>query len=289
MKKLIRKGCFETNSSSTHSIVVARDDQDFVMDTIYPDQDGLIVIPGEEYEFGWEWKKYNDAITKLAYALHDKVDFDMLKEVVIEQTGAVDVIFDADSEYSNIDHQSVGTAKEVCIDKESTKNFIFNKNSWLFTGNDNSTPSITFYDVPEIKGGKMIMPRYKFKLVIEGFDEVARFKSWPNDEDISNAIESLLEGVYLNEDGYFYPKDDSICWQLSRPRNLYEKTWRIDQDYSNMEILFMKERDDRFNELEKEVDPDKKMNYLDKHILVTKKAREIPGLVKAVKFEITKI
>jgi len=285
MKKLVRKGCFETNSSSTHSIVVARDDQDFVIDTIYPDQDGKVIV--EKSDFGWEWRKYNDAITKLSYAYTDGVDTDLLREVVMEQTGAEDVIFLENEGY--IDHQSACTAREVCTGKIETKNFIFNKNSWLFTGNDNSTADPTFYDVPEIKDGKMIKPRYKYELIIDNFEKTTKFKTEPSEEEIDDAITSLLEGgVCLDEGGYFI-EDDSVFWQISRPRNTYyTKTWKLEQDYSKMEILFLKENDPRMREIERELELTK-VPWHEKMKIKTKKALEIEGLVKKVKFEIKKI
>ena len=43
MKKLIRKGVFETNSSSSHSISLVTEDKQFVLDTLYPDQNGIVV------------------------------------------------------------------------------------------------------------------------------------------------------------------------------------------------------------------------------------------------------
>ena len=46
-KKLIRSGVFETNSSSSHSVSVANETKEFVLDTIYPDQDGIIELRGE--------------------------------------------------------------------------------------------------------------------------------------------------------------------------------------------------------------------------------------------------
>lgn len=46
MKTIIRRGVFETNSSSSHSISIASEDKEFVMDTIYPDQNGVVRIVG---------------------------------------------------------------------------------------------------------------------------------------------------------------------------------------------------------------------------------------------------
>ena len=133
MKKLIRKSVFETNSSSSHSISLASEDKEFVLDTIYPNQDGIVTINGDE--FGWEWFKTNEALVKASYVaqshVHSDRILDLLKEVIMEQTGAEDVIFSGlDSGY--VDHDSYGVAPS---NKEDIRNFIFNKNSWLFVMN----------------------------------------------------------------------------------------------------------------------------------------------------------
>jgi hypothetical protein len=287
MKKLIRNNCFETNSSSTHSIVMAKDNMDFILDTIYPDQDGVITVLGQE--FGWSWMKFNDAITKLAYVFQDQdsQSHDMIVEVVKEQTGALEVIFDENGGY--IDHDGYGTAHETCYSKESLRNFIFNKNSWLFTGNDNSTADPTFYDVPEFKNGRMIMPKYTHQLTIAGLDKTTKFKSKPTDEEVADGISALLEhGTLLTESGEFI-SDDSIFWQISRPRCYYEKSFYLVQDYSKNEILFLKENDMRFREIEQKFEGNKKLRWDTKYKKITEEALKVPGLVKIVKFELKPI
>lgn len=144
MKKKIRKGVFETNSSSTHSISIAVGNNEGLLDTIVPNEDGVIVLTGGE--FGWEIEEYNDAITKANYCAIDQLNNDerveMLKRVIKEQTGAkmvTSIISDDwdNGDYSYIDHQSVGTSDEAFESEEKLREFIFNKNSILYTDNDN--------------------------------------------------------------------------------------------------------------------------------------------------------
>ena len=58
----IRKGTFETNSSSTHSICITK-------------EDSFIKIPEElkinvkNYEFGWKYEKYRGTDEKFAYLI----------------------------------------------------------------------------------------------------------------------------------------------------------------------------------------------------------------------------
>jgi len=287
MKKIIRKACFETNSSSTHSIAVARDDMEFVIDTIYPDQDGVITVHGQE--FGWGWDKYNDSLTKLAYVLQDQGENenhrDMIIDVVKEQTGASEIIFYSNEGY--IDHDGCGTAYYACKDKETLRQFIFNKNSWLFIGNDNSSPNPMFYDVPEFRDNKMISPRYKYELFIDGIKKTTKYKDEPTDEELADGIESLLENALLTESGHFII-DDSIHWQLTRHRGFYVRDWNIDQDYSTGEIRFMLENDPRIYQLKNSLE-DSEEKYDVKRMKLTEMYLNEPGLVKKVKFTLTKL
>ena len=131
MATTVRKGVFETNSSSTHSISFGQGDE---WDTIEADDDGIIRI--YKKDFDWEWQTYDDARTKAEYCYTDDVDQDLLQEVIQEFTG-YEVEFCDNDECYGIDHQSCGTVCNKLKTKEELTNFIFNKSSLLFTGNDN--------------------------------------------------------------------------------------------------------------------------------------------------------
>lgn len=151
--RTVRQSVFETNSSSTHSITI--NEKSVLMDSITPNQDGVIVLNGGE--FGWTFDKFDDPLTKANYCAIDvKNDPDktqMLKDVLTEQTGAEIVIKISDDyddiNHSYIDHQSEGTSNLAFESKEKLKNFIFNRKSILFTGNDNSSPPPNFYNSQE--------------------------------------------------------------------------------------------------------------------------------------------
>lgn len=290
MKKLIRRGVFETNSSSSHSVSIADSDKEFVLDTIYPDQNGVVTIEGDE--FGWEWFKHNDATTKASYVAqsysNDKDVLDKLADVIREQTGAEEVRFvGLDNGY--VDHDSYGIAPKTY---EQMKNFIFNKNSWLFGGNDNSSASPEFYHVPEFKNGRMIMPEFKYELKIDGLENGCKFLTYPNEEELSDAISSLIEGALVTESGHFLT-DNSIMWQITRPRGeYYEFGWGISQDFSKGEIRFTKENSRVYYDLEKQMKDNGELEGLDyeqRNKLVSEKVIEIPGAVKLIKFTINEI
>jgi hypothetical protein len=290
MKKLIRKGVFETNSSSSHSISVATEDKQFVLDILYPDQNGVVTINGDEY--GWEWFKHNDAETKASYAAqsfaNDDNQLDMLKEVIMEQTGADDVVF-VGLQDGYVDHDSYGIVPRT---KHELKNFIFNKNSWLFGGNDNSIASPEFYHVPEFRDGKIIKPVFKYELKVEGFNGTSKFIDKPTDEELSDAISSLIDGAFVTENGTFIV-DNSIMWQITRPRGqYYEMGWMIDQDYSTGEIRFLREDDQTYRTINDKFNNEGRFEGLDwgqRNKMITEEVMKVPGVVVKVKFTLEEL
>ncbi len=137
----IRKGVYETNSSSSHSICIPEDFTDEMLDTIIPDENGVLELLGGE--FGGSGEVINDAITKANYlALYCKDWYpetliegvllkDILAEVIKKQTGCVDVSFEKVDGF--IDHQSVETEDLHWLfrEEESMRNFIFNHHAEL--------------------------------------------------------------------------------------------------------------------------------------------------------------
>ena len=149
MKK-IRKGVFETNSSSTHSLVL--DMHGPLMETPFPhNASGVVSIyPGE---YGWDIEEFRDPLSKLSYLYTDAMrpydepdpqineKLQMIVDAVREHTG-LDVVFERyDCEFfpfGYIDHQSVGLCDEVWkYGVEGVKQFAFSPNSWFKTDNDN--------------------------------------------------------------------------------------------------------------------------------------------------------
>lgn len=286
MKKLIRRGVFETNSSSSHSVSIGiQEDKQFILDTIYPDENGVITITGEE--FGWEWFKHNDAMTKAQYAAqqfkYDEESLETLKEVIMEQTGAEDVVFDLEDGY--IDHDSHGI-----IEKSTLRDFIFNKNSWLFGGNDNSTVDPIFYHVPEIKDGKVILPKYKYELVIEGMDRKTKFLKEPTKEEIEDAIDALTNSVVYT---YGTFKDEDIIWSLTRnDGSVYEKSYQIPQNYETKEIIFSRKNSNNIYHVNNNLRSDPgydKLKSDEKRELFLKELSKIPNEVICVKFNVNEI
>lgn len=144
----IRKGIFETNSSSTHSIHI--DETTQVYETIMPNEKGYVSLTGGE--FGWEQEIYDDPLTKANYLYVYAKDWsgdrssdflEILYTVIQEHTGCEAVIFEEDGSdydpYGYIDHQSVDGQEYHYLfeDPSKMKQFIFGKGSYLETDNDN--------------------------------------------------------------------------------------------------------------------------------------------------------
>lgn len=267
MKKvLIRNGVFETNSSSCHSISISDETEPFVFDTIYPDLDGKITIKGGEYGRG-VFTRYNDVKTKLSYALTSTlygVDENMLKEIIQEQTGCDNIELLVSEDYSSpyfsyIDHASVDTVPRT---KEELRNFIFNKNSWLFIAYDEGTPPPDFYDALPLylENGEVLEPQYKFIFEVPSLDIQYKLLDFPNEEQLSdivssidvryNATKGVVETDYIYwsggeiyyESDYYYPVD------LERKLIILVNDDTFDKEYEkravkNNKILSWNERD----------------------------------------------
>lgn len=162
MKKNIRHGVFETNSSSTHSICIVGGKYDIDSDVDICDSSNEIDIYCSE--FGWEQDDFNDLKTKLSYCAtyvmqdnnsynYDKIkagdiinipkkkEYDMLNDVVCKVLGSkrINIVPNGDEFYpfGYIDHQSADICGEAFESEESLKDFLFNKESTLRTDNDN--------------------------------------------------------------------------------------------------------------------------------------------------------
>ena len=176
----VREKFPETNSSSSHSVSISlsrnyyRPDE-YNLNEI--DADGTLFIPDAHEDFGWEFCKYNDVLTKIQYVSSiysiktNPKKLKLLKEIIKSFTGAKKVIFEFENRFaeeykeakengdlekdeerycienygSSIDHNSFNIFPEILETKETIKDFIFNRDSWLFLGNDNSVIPDNFF------------------------------------------------------------------------------------------------------------------------------------------------
>ena len=149
MKIAIRKGVFETNSSSVHSICISKEP---IKDLNFPEK--LFFRHGE---FGWSDIYYRTPEEKAAYLYqailaHPNVDkkwdsvekrkdrlFQMLSEAGISIDFEAPKIDEWGFEYGYIDHVSdLGDFVDKLLkNKKRLLNFLFSYKSYVHTGNDN--------------------------------------------------------------------------------------------------------------------------------------------------------
>jgi len=161
MRTQVRGKVFETNSSSSHSVTVSGEEvADFGLsqDEL---REGVIRIRQDD-GFHWGWKRFHDTHSKIAYLLlqtaggyfeEAEPDVDLipslvegseqareLVDVVLEATGCR-VEFYVDG-WVSIDSRSrdMGVGLDLFGDPWTLKQFLFSKDSYVQTGNDNEYP-----------------------------------------------------------------------------------------------------------------------------------------------------
>ena len=164
IKRKIRLNLPETNSSSSHSLVIGYDNhlksrEDVLRELeSHIDDSGILRVACAE--FGWEDGKSNAVYEKLQYLMaiscsyhgcgcedeefRDKVKVQKLlgivERIVKEYTGLREVKFEMEG--SGVDHQSVCLYGEIMESNTSIRQFLFSNQSWIFLGNDNSGPEL---------------------------------------------------------------------------------------------------------------------------------------------------
>lgn len=130
----IRKGLFETNSSSTHCIVIAEDEV-----WNYPE------VKFTLGQFDWEHNIYTDTHTKAQYLytaimeLEDKESLEALKKQLdFEQVKySFEEPKEGESYYIDHSYNLKYWVPFVCYNSELLLNYLFSEESFVETGNDN--------------------------------------------------------------------------------------------------------------------------------------------------------
>ena len=146
----IRRGVFETNSSSTHSIVMMKNPEAQFPDNWYQlSEDGGLILFEDDLDFGWGPDILNDSFGRLCYAIASygdkKEKMDEICELCKKHIpGFKSFCFMNDgygrrSQYhGSIDHQSVGTLDGFLKSADvSLEDFIFNNRYLVIIDHDN--------------------------------------------------------------------------------------------------------------------------------------------------------
>lgn len=150
--RTVRSNCFETNSSSTHSIAI-----DTTCNTPARNVRGTIV---DTNDFGWEFRKFNDFETKCSYFLtllqygREDVLALLYKNLVALSRKHGFLLVDPDHERGHyVDH---GTEHFLTwVEKnpqlntlEGLEEFLMTDSGWIMLGNDNDGDPPGFRMVP---------------------------------------------------------------------------------------------------------------------------------------------
>lgn len=135
----IRTSVFETNSSSIHSICISRGPRGYA-------EPAYVEVALNDY--GWNFEKLDTVNERASYAysLAATIDFDMgeqMKEAIFDVCSEMDIDVDFSSnfyDFYGVDHagDAIEFVHDVLRSKKLLRDFIFRKDSCVFTGNDNS-------------------------------------------------------------------------------------------------------------------------------------------------------
>lgn len=140
MMKQIRQGVFETNSSSTHSICIAKD-----VELIIPES--ITLCFGD---FGWERDTLQSVHDKASYLYtglmcNDRTD-DLNKIINILKDRGVQChsheFTYSDSGYVDHSYELTEFLNAVCADEDKLMNYLFSPLSFVLTGNDNDDDDV---------------------------------------------------------------------------------------------------------------------------------------------------
>lgn len=144
MKTKVRKNVFETNSSSTHSICVTKNN---ILDE---KQNHIEFTIGE---FGWEIDEYCSPYTKAQYlytGLLDNGREDLIENIksILDSNGITyefetPQYWTSSDGYKCLDNGYIDHSNEldefltICCDEDKLMRFLFSSESFIITGNDN--------------------------------------------------------------------------------------------------------------------------------------------------------
>jgi hypothetical protein len=140
MKKQIRKGVFETNSSSTHSICIAKDVELDIPKT----------LQFKFGEFGWEEDTLSSTFEKASYLFtglmgnNRNSDFDNIVETLKEKGIEVsyETAIDGCDGYVDHSYELTDFLNAICSSEKKLFDFLFSPLSFIITGNDNSDSDV---------------------------------------------------------------------------------------------------------------------------------------------------
>lgn len=220
IKQVFRFELPETNSSSSHSVVINRYSiSNITTEDVPVDENGNLVLP-KNVSFSSNRRFFNDIKNKLLYVcglIYSRYSIEEseeklkeLAETVKNFTGINDVIFEwigceeekddaGYGEYSHpyIDHESLDLAGLVLSSKENMLNFIFNKKSWLIIEHDSDYMSLRDYDKTI---DQVLSEENKAYCTLKFGGEIGDVNFELNPYPVRDIVSSLLDRYYDEND-----------------------------------------------------------------------------------------
>ena len=238
--------------------------------SLIPNEEGSIVLGGGEFGWEWEKyndainkanytavlllelqnapKVYNKEYPLVKFSQESyETCFANFEAVLKSQTGAKNIIIattvnrDNDTPCDNygepyresyIDHQSCEDIKDYLwlLEKEKIRQFIFNKHSWLYTGNDNDSEPPNFFDLPDTQ--------YRYILKLEGGQE-HKFIEYPKEDELFEALKNMLQTWCCYTDWkYTYDRERKNKFLNNKDTTISEEFSSYDQLDKNIVVLY---------------------------------------------------
>ena len=279
----IRQSMPETNSSSSHSLVICKNNDNRSKLNLPLNQDDNVVIPRHE-DFGWGWELSFDPGVRACYVIscictlfstgtkgfnEHKSKFE---KVIKDYTGAKNVLYEWAPKNTlkqikdlspSVDHQSVSDMYGIIsITEDSMRDFIFSNQSYLIIGGEECTP----YNILTTENSNI---DYKVKIILEtesesliGVDTVINFIEWPGGNKIREVLEDISDNFYFSTMKNSFDLDTSSTYWLGADRGKEGYDYTSSKCYYlENEIRYFKKERDENNFFHAPINPDEIEDY----------------------------
>jgi len=154
MKRSIRRYVFETNSSSTHSMCITKNN------VLNQKSDYIKFRTGD---FGWEQDTLSSVSEKVSYLYTGILQCDredLIKDIknILDKNNIEYEFEDTNGDNGYVDHggELFDFLEEVCKEENKLMRYLFSSESFVLTGNDNSESDVSInvnYDHDEYYKG----------------------------------------------------------------------------------------------------------------------------------------
>lgn len=264
----IRHKMPETNSSSSHSLAIYRNDPNKQKLTLKLNDKNEITIP-DYSDFGWGWEYILDPGIRACYVIScicglygsSSKQFnkhkDRFERIVKDYTGAVKINYGwapkgdegtIKSLAPTVDHQSiVDMYVKISITDDSLRDFIFSNQSYLIIGGEDVPPlDIMLKENPNTDYKVFITFRLNSEPEINK-DITVKLIDWPGGEKIREIIEDLSNHFYYSEEEKSFVVGCDSWWDPKKEEKSNYSDYCIFHELSEVRY-YKRVKYDSFNE-----------------------------------------